>query len=204
MYGDYLLAHTAQAVDVSPVDFGVLPAKDWAVDGARGGTGHSRSVTPLGFGKHNDPGPGIEAHLQAIADKHRAMSATEARAESGLLDGAEHVVVAFGTPAKFVRYAVRQLREQGVPVGYVRPVTLWPFPSDAVAEAAAGARSVLVFEINAGQMIDDVRLAVAGRSPVVGIGGISTDRSGFGVGSLLDVDVIRGRIEAHVQEEASV
>jgi 2-oxoglutarate/2-oxoacid ferredoxin oxidoreductase subunit alpha len=204
VYGDYLLAHTAEAVDVSPVAFGALPEKDWAADGARGGTGHSRSVTPLGFGKHNDPGPGIEAHLQAIADKHRAMAAAEARAESGFLDGAEHVVVAFGTPAKFVRYAVRQLREQGMPVGYVRPVTLWPFPADAVTAAASGARSVLVFEINAGQMVDDVRLALAGRAPVVPIGGISTDRSGFGVGSLLDVDVIRGRIEAAVREEAPV
>src|SRR5207302_9460906 len=60
VYGDYLLAHTAQAVDVSRLDFGALPVKDWAADGTRGGTGHSRTVTPLGFGKHNDPGPRSE------------------------------------------------------------------------------------------------------------------------------------------------
>jgi 2-oxoglutarate ferredoxin oxidoreductase subunit alpha len=60
----------------------------------------------------------------------------------------------------------------------------------------------MMFEINAGQMIDDVRIAVAGQAPVVPIGGISTDGSGFGVGALLDVDVIRSRIEhmLHQQE----
>jgi 2-oxoglutarate ferredoxin oxidoreductase subunit alpha len=61
----------------------------------------------------------------------------------------------------------------------------------------------MVFEINAGQMIDDVRIAVAGRAPVVPTGGISTDGSGFGVGALLDVDVIRGRFE-HVLHQQEV
>ena len=118
------------------------------------------------------------------------------RVETGHLEGAEHVVVAFGTPAKFVRYVVARLRDEGVPIGYVRPITLWPFPYQAVADAAAGPRQVMVFEINAGQMIDDVRLGVLGRAPVVPIGGISTDHSGFGVGDLLDVAVIRRRIES--------
>ena len=86
-------------------------------------------------------------------------------------------------------------------VGYVRPITLWPFPTEAVATAAEGMRSVLVFELNTGQMIDDVRLAVLGRAPVRFVGGISTDHSGFGVGALLDVDVIAGRIEAAVAGE---
>jgi 2-oxoglutarate ferredoxin oxidoreductase subunit alpha len=201
--GDYLLAHTAEAVDVTPVDFGPVPDKDWAVDGSLNGTGQSRTISPLGIGKHNTPGPGIEGHQQAIVAKLAEVAAAEARAESGYLDDAEHVVVAFGTPAKFVRYAVRQLRERGLRVGYVRPITLWPFPTEVVAAAADGARSVLVFELNAGQMIDDVRLAVLGRAPVQFIGGISTDHSGFGVGALLDVEVIAGRIEAAVGEAVS-
>jgi 2-oxoglutarate ferredoxin oxidoreductase subunit alpha len=119
----------------------------------------------------------------------------------GFLDDAEHVVIAFGTPAKFVRYAVRRLRDQGLRIGYVRPITLWPFPSDAVATAARGKRSVLVFELNAGQMVDDVRLAVLGNAPVQFIGGISTDHSGFGVGALLDVEVIARRIEDAVAQQ---
>src|SRR5439155_20664421 len=145
--------------------------------------------------KHGNPGSGIEAHFQAMVPKQEAMAA-EVRAETGYLDGAEFVVVAFGTAAKFVRYVVRQLRAEGVPIGYVRPITLWPFPYDAVAAAAEGTRGVIVFELNSGQMLDDVRIAVLGRAPVTFIGGISTDSSGFGVGDLLDAEVIRSRIAA--------
>jgi 2-oxoglutarate ferredoxin oxidoreductase subunit alpha len=118
------------------------------------------------------------------------------RFDSGHLDDAELVVVAFGTAARFVRYAVQQLRDTGAKVGWIRPITLWPFPYDAVARAAEGVAQVAVFEQNAGQMIDDVRLAVLGRAPVSAIGGISTDTSGFGVGSILDADVVAARIEA--------
>ena len=195
VYGDYLLAHTSEAVDVGRADFGPVPAKDWAVDGSLGGTGRSRSVSPLGFGKHGQPGPGIEGHLQAVARKFDQITAEEVRVETGYLDGAEHIVVAFGTAAKFVRYVVARLRADGVAIGYVRPITLWPYPYRALAEAVGpGVRRVLVFELNAGQMVDDVRLSVLGRAPVIPIGGISTDHSGFGVGALLDAEIIRDRV----------
>ena len=89
---------------------------------------------------------------------------------------------------------VAKLREEGRRVGYVRPITLWPFPLAAGAEAAQGARQVAVLEQNAGQMIDDVRIAVAGSAPVRAIGGISTDPSSFGIGSLLEPANVRERI----------
>ena len=66
---------------------------------------------------------------------------------------AEVVVVAFGSVAKFVRYVIPDLRERGLKVGFVRPITLWPFPERAVAEAAEGARCVAVFEQSAGQTL---------------------------------------------------
>lgn len=202
VYGDYLLAHTSEAVDVSPISFGdTPPAKDWAVDGSLGGTGRSRLVTPLGFAKHGEESPGMELHFQRAAEHYREMEAAEVRVDAGYVDDADVIVVAFGTLAKFVRYAVRELREEGLRVGYVRPITLWPFPSGAVAEAAQGARLVAVLENNAGQMIDDVRLAVLGRAPVEFIGGISTDGSGFGVGSLLDTEVVRARVEGLFERE---
>ena len=91
---------------------------------------------------------------------------------------------------------MQQLRAEGEKIGYVRPITLWPFPYEAVADAADGAAQVGVFELCAGQMIDDVRLGVLGRAPVTGIGGISTDGSGFGVGPLLDAELIRARVLA--------
>ncbi|MFL6242912.1 MAG: hypothetical protein ACJ73V_07795, partial [Acidimicrobiia bacterium] len=196
VYGDYLLAHTHEAVSVQPIEFPPVPPKDWAVDGSLGGTGDSRLVTPLGLGKHGHEAPGIERHLRGITAKHADMEREEQRAETAFCDDAETVVVAFGTPAKFVRYVVSRLRAEGEKVGFVRPITLWPYPFEAVAQATDGATTVAVFELCAGQMIDDVRLAVLGRAPIVAIGGISTDGSGFGVGPLLDAEIIRDRVLA--------
>ncbi len=201
VYGDYLLAHVQEAVDVTPLEFEPLPAKDWAVDGTLSGTGDSRIVSPLGFDKAGRPSEGIEHHLRAIVEKQDRIAAEEVRVESGFLDDAETVIVAFGPPGKFVRYVVNALRAEGEKIGYVRPITLWPFPYAAVAAASEGAERVGVFELCAGQMIDDVRLGVLGRAPVTFIGGISTDGSGFGVGPLLDVELIRERILALHHDE---
>lgn len=204
LYGDYLLAHTQEAIAVEPLELPELPAKEWAIDGSRSGSGTSRSVTPLGVNKVGQPAMGQEGKAQYLASKIPLM-AREARVESGYLDDAETVIVAFGSPAKFVKYAIGQLREAGHRIGYVRPITLWPFPYDALAAATANARRVGSFELCAGQMIDDVRIGVAGRAPVTFIGGVSTDHSGFGVGRLLDVEVVAERILAfHEDRELPV
>ena len=108
-------------------------------------------------------------------------------------EDAELLIVAFGTLARFARAAIRDLRAEGLRVGLFRPISLWPFPSEALVRAAAGCRRVACLEQNAGQMIDDVRLALLGSVPVVPIGGISTDPAGFGIGALLDAERIAGR-----------
>jgi 2-oxoglutarate/2-oxoacid ferredoxin oxidoreductase subunit alpha len=113
------------------------------------------------------------------------------------------VVVAFGSLARFARHTMRELRARGERVGYFRPITLWPFPSDALARATVGAKRVAVLEQNAGQMIDDVRLAVLGRAPVVAIGGISTDPHGFGIGTFFDPEQVRARIESALERSAA-
>jgi 2-oxoglutarate ferredoxin oxidoreductase subunit alpha len=195
IYGDYLLAHTQEAVSVARIEFPPLPAKDWAVDGTRSGSGRSMSVTSLGVGKPGQRNYGQEGKAQYIATKMPLME-REARVEVGMVDDAETIVVAFGSPAKFVKYAIHQLREEGLKVGYVRPITLWPFPYDALRDAASGARVVGSFEISSGQMVDDVRIGVGGQTPVEFIGGVSSDHSGFGLGRLLDVDEVRERIRA--------
>jgi 2-oxoglutarate ferredoxin oxidoreductase subunit alpha len=85
----------------------------------------------------------------------------------------------------------------------VRPISLWPVPTEAVVEAAGRVRALAVFEQNAGQMIDDVRLAVLGKVPVVAIGGISHDHSGFGVGPALEPANIIARIAAVYEGRAA-
>ncbi|MGQ0823450.1 MAG: hypothetical protein ACT4OX_00215 [Actinomycetota bacterium] len=204
IYGDYLLAHTQEALRIDAIEFPPLPEKNWAVDGTASGSGWSKSVTPLGVAKTGQMAFGQEGKFQYIATKTPLME-REVRVETGMLDDAETVVVAYGSPAKFAKYAIAQLRERGHRIGYVRPITLWPFPYDAVCDAAASARRVASFELSAGQMLDDVRIGVGDRAPVQFIGGVSTDHSGFGVGRLLDVDVIAQRIlAAHLEQPLPV
>jgi 2-oxoglutarate ferredoxin oxidoreductase subunit alpha len=195
IYGDFLLAHTAEAVEIRALDFDPLPPKEWAVDGSLGGTGGSRNINPIGMTK-GAKGIDPQAFWTRLQAKHEEIAEREARVEAEFTRDAEVVVVAFGSLAKFVRHVVRELRVEGVRVGYLRPITLWPFPSAAVASAAEGARCVAVLEQNAGQMIDDVRLSVLGRAPVVPIGGISSDEAGFGIGPLLDSENIRARVRS--------
>ena len=202
VFGDYYLAHTARAVEVDAIDFGPRPPAPWALDGSTGGSGHAKLVSFLGAAKQRDHvGYDLSDHYAACAAATADMVASiEPRAECAYVDDAEVVVVAFGTPAAYVRAAVHDLRADGVRVGYVRPVTLYPFPAETVASAAAGAKMLAVYENNQGQMIEDVRLAVLGRVPVRFIGGLSLDSSGFGIAPDLDVTVMRGRIEQLIED----
>ena len=194
MYGDYLVSHTYMSVDVAPIEYGALPPKDWALDGSRGGTGSSRQIWTWAMGKANDPGPGPDLHWQRIAEKFEEVARLEQRWESSFCEDAETVVVSFGTCGPFVEQVVGELREDGVRIGTFRPVSLWPFPEAALAEACQRASRVLVFEVNAGQMIDDVRLSVAGQAPVSPIGRVSIDFSGMRQGEILSVGWLRDQL----------
>jgi 2-oxoglutarate ferredoxin oxidoreductase subunit alpha len=201
LYGDYLISHTYMSVEVAAADFGPLPPKDWALDGSRGGTGHSRQIWTWAMGKANDPGPGPDLHWRRIADKFEEIGRTEQRWEEIDCDDAETVVVSFGTAAPFVEQVVAEMRSEGRRIGCFRPVSLWPFPEQALAAATAAADRVLVFEVNAGQMIDDVRLSVAGRVPVIPMGRVSIDFSGMRQGEILSVPWIRDRVRELAGEE---
>lgn len=204
LYGDPLIAQTQVGVDVRPIELGELPTKDWALDGSGSGTGRSRQIWTWAMGKATDPGPGPDGQWRRIAAKFDAIAETEARHEAIGVDDAEVVVVAFGSAATFVEKVVGDLRRDGHRVGLFRPVTLWPFPSTALAEATRGARQVLVFELNAGQMLDDVRIAAHDRDTVRFIGGVSIHESGLSYGDLLDAPAIRERIAAHLPASDTV
>ena len=102
-------------------------------------------------------------HLQ---EKYRTIKEREVRYETIELDDADIMIVAFGSAARIAEKAIELAREEGIKAGLFRPITLWPFPEKQLAEAAHGKRGVLVVEINAGQMIQDVRLSVNGEEPV--------------------------------------
>ena len=102
-------------------------------------------------------------HLQ---EKYRTIQETEVRYETLLFDDADYVIVAFGSAARIAEKAISIARQQGIKVGLFRPITLWPFPEKEIAALAQGKKGVLVAEINAGQMVNDVKLALNGCVPV--------------------------------------
>ncbi len=204
-FGDYYTAHTFQSVDVQRVEFGPLPAKDWALDGTSSGSGRAKVVSPLGDTKQRD-NVGYDLadyYVRAAASTQEMVDGIEPMVDIGHCDDAEVIVIAFGTAGKYIRYTVQQMRAAGMPVGYIRPITLFPFPTEAVRAAVSGARLVAVYENNQGQMVDDVRLAIEGRVPVRFIGGLSLDTSGFGIAPDYDVGVLQARIEPLLRSATS-
>ena len=99
-------------------------------------------------------------------ERYAVIERDEQRAETFLAEDADVVVVAFGASARVARSAVVEARAKGVKAGLIRPITLWPFPVDALEAAVPTAKAFLTVEMNMGQMVDDVRLAVKGRRPV--------------------------------------
>ena len=105
----------------------------------------------------------INTHLQA---KYREIEEKEVMFEEFQCEDAEYLIVAFGTCARVCQKAVELAREEGIKVGLLRPITLFPFPKKIISKYADQVKGILNVEMNAGQMIDDVRLAVNGRIPV--------------------------------------
>ena len=102
-------------------------------------------------------------HLQA---KYQQIRDNEVRYEATGCEDADYLIVSFGSAARISEKAIELAHKEGLKVGLFRPITLWPFPSQQIAEAARGKKGVLVVEINAGQMVEDVRLAINGEEKV--------------------------------------
>ncbi|OQA41132.1 MAG: 2-oxoglutarate oxidoreductase subunit KorA [Chloroflexi bacterium ADurb.Bin325] len=132
---------------------------EWAVRGKRGRP--RRVVTSL-FLKDDE----LEELNHRLQAKLRTIEAAEQRWEEVEAAEAEYLLVAYGTVARTCKTVLREARAAGLQVGLFRPISLWPFPYARLRELARGKRAILVVEMSAGQMLDDVRLAVAERCPV--------------------------------------
>ena len=108
----------------------------------------------------------LEEHNRVLQAKFAAISECEVRWAGEHLEDAEIAIVAYGTSARVARTAVERAREEGLRLGLFRPISLWPFPSRELSAIASGLRAIVVVEMSAGQLIEDVRLAVEGRTPV--------------------------------------
>lgn len=112
------------------------------------------------------PADDLENHCQRLFAKYQEIQRQEQLHTAYLTEDADILVVAFGIMSRVARAAVEMAREDGIKAGLFRPVTLWPFPDQALARAASHAQAVITAEISMGQMIEDVRLAIKDRVPV--------------------------------------
>ncbi len=132
-----------------------LPAKDWAVTGKLGRS-DQRIVKSLYLGEGE-----LEEHNWKLWRRAEELKAREQRSEGKFLQDADLIVTGFGSAARIAKTAVAMAREAGLKVGFLRPVTLFPFPEKAFAEATRRCKKLLCVELNTGQMVEDVRLSVA-------------------------------------------
>lgn len=108
----------------------------------------------------------MEKKNEERQSRYRLVEATEVRYEEFMCTDADYLIVAFGSAARICQNAVESLRAEGIKVGLLRPITLWPFPGKILAKYAEKVRFMLTVELNAGQMVEDVRLSVNGKVPV--------------------------------------
>ena len=164
---DGIIAQMMEPVELPEmVDYKIDPEKKpWACTGwkpgddpAKRGVINSIYIDTESLAIHND-------ELQAM---YKEVVANEQMWESYNCENADYVIAAFGTVARVAKSAITQLKEQGINVGLVRPITVWPFPYDAVREACCqpNVKAVLDVELNEGQMLEDIKLAVNGDKPV--------------------------------------
>jgi 2-oxoglutarate ferredoxin oxidoreductase subunit alpha len=136
-----------------------LPPKDWALTGTGGGKQNIVRTLWLGDGT-------LEALNMELQSKYDRITQEEVLFESYKTQDADIVLVAYGIAARISKSAVNIAREKGIAAGLLRPITLWPFPHEKISAMADGKRTFLTVEMSCGQMLDDVNLAVAGKSPV--------------------------------------
>jgi 2-oxoglutarate ferredoxin oxidoreductase subunit alpha len=162
LLGDAILGQMMEPVEFKeePIDPKSLPEKPWAT------TGMGNRSTPNLINSLGLVGEVLESMNKRLQAKYAEISANEVRWDGIELDDAELVVVAYGTTSRVAKSAIAQARKEGKKVGLFRPITLWPFPSKQIADLAAKGVKILVAEMSAGQMVEDVRLAVNGKTSV--------------------------------------
>ncbi len=139
-------------------------AKPWAANGHRPSADHERAVINSMYINVEE----LDVLNERLQGRYREIEKNEVRYEAYNMENAEVVVTAFGTVARICKAAIDEVKEMGFNVGLIRPITIWPFPYEAVHAAAVqpGVKAVLDVELNAGQMLEDVKLAVNGDQKV--------------------------------------
>ncbi len=187
--GDGIIGQMMEPAELPPMRPPQKQRPAWALTGAKGRPKNIITSVYLG-------GEALEAINTGLQNKLNEIRAQEVRYEEFLTEDADILVVAFGTAARIAKTAIRDARQAGARVGLLRPITLFPFPFVPLEGLAKRVEVVLVIEMNAGQMVDDVRLGVGGMVPV--------DFLGHTGGVIPMPDEIAGRLERLAHQFAPV
>ncbi len=160
--GDGMIGQMMEPVEFTEIKKRELPGKPWATVGTKGERS-SNVINSLFI----DPAE-CEKHNHKLFEKYSEIEKNETKVETYNMEGAELVFVAYGTTSRIVKNAINSLAKEGIKTGIIRPITLWPYPTKAIADAAeqASVKAFLTVEMSMGQMVEDVRLAVNGKKPV--------------------------------------
>lgn len=156
--GDGMIGQMMEPVEM-PEEIAELPEKPWATTGCA--KGERRIINSL----YIEPDVMEKVNLR-LQEKYNTIARNETRWEEYFMEDAEMVITAYGTTARIAKKSIKELRKAGVKAGLIRPITLWPFPAEAINKAAARAKAFLTVEMSCGQMVEDVRLAVNGQAPL--------------------------------------
>lgn len=155
---DGLLGQMMEPVELpEPIDPEALPKKDWATTGAKGRD--PNIILSFDLGPEN-----LKRMNLALQEKYEDITASEVRYEETATRDADIVIAAYGTVARIVKSVITMARAEGIKLGLFRPITLWPYPYDALRALSERVATVLTVEMSAGQMWEDVRLAVGERA----------------------------------------
>ncbi|MCX5679764.1 MAG: 3-methyl-2-oxobutanoate dehydrogenase subunit VorB [Candidatus Omnitrophica bacterium] len=158
--GDGLLGQMMEPVEIRTQSSGNnIHNKPWALTGCAGRKPNIIKSLFLGDGV-------LEAHNVKLQQKYNTIKAAEVRVEMINSKDSDIMVVAYGSVARISKAAVAKARAKGIKAGLIRPITLWPFPEKAISEIADKVKKFLVVEMSAGQMVEDVRLAICGKAKV--------------------------------------
>ncbi|MCK9266450.1 3-methyl-2-oxobutanoate dehydrogenase subunit VorB [bacterium] len=153
VHADGIIAQLMESIELKLRKKKRLPEKKWALTGCK--DRNPRSIKSLSL----TPGV-IETHNWKLASKYRRIEAREVLCNKYMCDDAKLLVVSFGTCGRICYDAIRMARKEGIKAGLFRPVTLWPFPYEELAKQAEKAKKIFVVEMNLGQMLDDVKIAI--------------------------------------------
>ncbi len=158
--GDGMIGQMMEPIEFKEMPKMELPEKAWASTGTEGK--RKPNIINSLFLKAEE----LEDHNHKLWAKFTAMKENEARYETFNMENAEIVCVAYGTTSRIVKNAIVTLKEEGINVGMIRPITLWPFPEKAFDEIPETTKACLSVEMSMGQMIDDIKIALNGKMPV--------------------------------------